>query len=74
MAETPDSIDLVFVVRKLDRLINDVAALKDDMNVLTSIVLRQDGSITALLTEIRALHSQMQRMNNRVSKLEAASP
>ena len=44
------------------------------MQVLTSIVLRQDGTLTALLQETRATHVQIQRMNERVRKLETSSP
>jgi hypothetical protein len=64
-------IDLTFIARQIDRLISDNAALRDDVNVLTAIVLRLDGSQSALLTEVRAVHSQISRMNDRVRKLES---
>jgi hypothetical protein len=35
-------------------------------------VLRLDGSMTALLQENRAIHSQITRMNDRIRKLEGA--
>lgn len=47
--------------------------MQNDMHVLTSVVLRQDGTLTALLQETRATHTQIQRMNERVRKLESAS-
>ena len=72
--ETSEPVDLSFVARQLQRLTADVASLRDDMQVLTSIVLRLDGSQTALLQEMRATHTQIQRMNERVRKLETASP
>jgi hypothetical protein len=40
------------------------------MSVLTAIVLRQDATLTALLTEVRAMHSQHGRLANRVRQLE----
>ena len=40
------------------------------MIVLTAIVQRQDATLTALLTETRATHSQIARLANRVRKLE----
>jgi hypothetical protein len=48
--------------------------LRDDMQVLTSIVLRQDGTFAALLQETRATHTQIQRMNDRIRELEATTP
>ena len=46
--------DLNFIARQIDRLLSDVASIRDDMAVLTAIVLRLDGSFTALLQETRA--------------------
>lgn len=72
--ETPEPVDLNFLARQLQRLTTDVASMRDDMQVLTSIVLRQDGTLTALLGETRATHTQIARMNERIRKLEATSP
>lgn len=68
MSDSP--IDLTYIGRALDRLITEVASLRDDMTVLTAIVMRLDGSHTALLTEIRAVHAQHSRLANRVRALE----
>jgi hypothetical protein len=67
--DTSEPVDLNFVARQLQRLTADVASLRDDMHVLTSIVLRQDGTLTALLGETRATHTQIQRMNDRIRRL-----
>jgi peptidoglycan hydrolase CwlO-like protein len=72
--ETSEPVDLNFLARQLQRLTTDVASLRDDVQVLTSIVLRQDGTLNALLQETRATHTQIQRMNERIRKLEAAQP
>jgi hypothetical protein len=72
--ETSEPVDLNFLARQLQRLTTDVASLRDDMQVLTSIVLRQDGTLTALLQETRVTHNQIQRMNERVRGLEATAP
>ena len=72
--ETSEPIDLNFVARQLQRLTADVASLRDDMQGLTSIVLRLDGGQTAMLQELRATHTQIQRMNERIRRLESASP
>jgi hypothetical protein len=65
---------LNFIARQIERLVSDVAGVRDDMAVLTSIVLRQDGTLTALLQETRATHAQIARMNNRIHKLEDTAP
>jgi hypothetical protein len=53
--------DMGFIARQIERLTTDVASLRDDMGVLTAIVLRLDGSMTALLQEMRATHGQIAR-------------
>jgi len=62
--------DLNLITRQLDRLITEIASMRDDMSVLTAIVMRLDGSQSALLQELRATHSQVARMNDRIRKLE----
>ena len=56
--ETSESADPNFLARQLQRLTVDIASMRDDMQVLTSIVLRQDGTLTALLNETRATHTR----------------
>ena len=70
MSDQPENVDLAYIGRSLARLTTEVSSMRDDMAVLTAITMRLDGSHTALLTEIRALHSQQSRMANRVRELE----
>ena len=63
-------IDLAFVGRALQRLTDEVASTRDDMQVLTAIVHRLDNNHSRLLTEIRATHSQVSRLGDRVQRLE----
>jgi len=72
----PD-IDLAYIGRSLQRLTGEVAPLRDDMNVPTAIVMRmdsamgrQDATMAALLTEIRAMRSQYSRLAKRIMQLE----
>ena len=44
------------------------------VNVLTAIVQRLDNSHTMLLTEIRAIHSQVLRHGERLRRLESLAP
>jgi ubiquinone biosynthesis protein UbiJ len=72
--ERGEAVDLAYIGRALQRLINEVASLRDDTNVLTAIVARLDNSHTRLLEEIRATHSQISRLANRVRQLEDSEP
>lgn len=68
--EHGDAVDLAYIGRSLQRLTVEVASLRDDMQVLTAIVHRLDNSHTRLLDEVRATHSQIARLANRVRELE----
>jgi hypothetical protein len=62
--------DLTFLIRQDERIMTEVASLRDDMAVMSAIVLRLDGSMSALLQEMRATHTQIARMNDHIRKLE----
>lgn len=62
--------DINFLARQSERIMSEIASLRDDAAVLTSIVLRLDGSMTAVLQEMRATHTQIARMSDRIRKLE----
>ena len=47
--------------------------MREDLNVLTAIVPRQDATLTALLTEVRAMHAQHNRLSSRVRALEESN-
>lgn len=64
--------DLNFLARQMERLIQDVGSLRDDMRVLTPIVMRLDNSQGATLQELRETHSQIARMNDRIHNLESS--
>ena len=75
MADEP--ITLEFLARQQQRLLdemgsmrNEMGSMRDDMQVLTAMVMRLDGTVGLVLTELRAMHSQHQRLSNRVRRLE----
>ena len=70
----PEEPGIGFLVSQQERILAEIGSLRDDMSVLTSIVLRQDGTLNALLQEVMATHTQIQRTNERVRKLESQSP
>jgi hypothetical protein len=48
---------------------NEMASIRDDMQVLTAMVMRLDGTVRLVLTELCAMH-QHSRLANRVRRLE----
>ena len=68
MAAEPVSLELL--ARQQERLISDVSGLRDDMRVLTAIVLRQENTMNSVLDQLRAMVAQSQRTTDRVRKLE----
>jgi ubiquinone biosynthesis protein UbiJ len=74
MSDTPEQPDLAFIGHQLARLINEVATLRDDVNVLAAIVRRIDNRQERMLDEIRAMHSQHNRLGSRVRALEEKTP
>jgi hypothetical protein len=54
-------IDLAFIARQLERLVDDVAGLKDDMPVVMARLDLIDATTHSLVTEVRAMHSRHDR-------------
>lgn len=67
----PDS-DLNFIIHQLDRVLAEQRAMRADLGVITAIILRHDETLTALLTELRAMHRQNLDISERLRKLENA--
>ncbi len=50
--------DLTLIARRQLQIIADFGSLRDDISVLTAVAMRQDATLTAILTELSAMHSQ----------------
>lgn len=75
MSDAP--VTLEFLSRQITGLRDEVRSLRDDMSVLTAIVLRldrdaarRDDRDTDILNEMRAMVRQHQRFNERLRVLE----
>lgn len=68
MADEP--ITLEFLARQQQRVLEEIGVMRDDMQVLTAMVMRPDGTVGLVLTELRAMHGQHQRLGSRVRRLE----
>jgi hypothetical protein len=65
-------VTLEFLARQFERVLSEIAGMRDDQRVQTAMIMRLDGSHTTLLTEMHAVHAQIARMNDRIRKLEDA--
>lgn len=65
----PD-INPEFLAHQMERVLTEIGSLRDDMSVLTALALRLDATMTGVQQELRATHARIQRMNDRVRKLE----
>ena len=72
--------DLNFLTRQCERVITDVASLRDDMRVLTAIAARLDNTrdrhealLTDMLREIQAMNARSARTDDRLRRLKDAS-
>jgi predicted nucleic acid-binding Zn-ribbon protein len=70
MSDEPQA-DLSLIARQQRQLLSEMGTIRDDITVLTAIVQRLDGTLSGLVNEIRATHTQMSRMDRRVRELEA---
>jgi anthranilate phosphoribosyltransferase len=66
-----DTPDLGLTATMLRQVMAEQATARDDMRVLTAIVMRQDTTLGAILTELRAMHSQHSPMDARLRAVEA---
>jgi hypothetical protein len=64
------TVDIGYIGQALQLLTTEVASLRDDMHVLTAIVLRLDNSQGRMLEELRGMHRQYSRLGERVRQVE----
>lgn len=67
-------INLGLIARQQKQVLDEIGSMRDDMAVMMAILMRQDATITTLLPELRAMHSQHGRLANRLRALEEKSP
>ena len=75
-----ESVTLEFLAKQLERVIADQAETRDDIRVLTAIVLRHENTLEGVRTEmtdirrqITAMVTQHQRFSDRLHRLEEQS-
>ena len=72
-----DNVSLEFIGAQLERIFAelgtiraDQAAMRDDIRVLTTIVLRHENTLVDMLQQMRSMVAQHQRFNDRLRRLE----
>ena len=67
-------VDLEFLTRQFERVISDLATLKDDAMLVMARLDRIDATVQSLVVEVRAMHSRHERVARRVERLEERVP
>lgn len=62
---------LGLIARQQRQLLSEMGTMRDDMAVMMAILQRVDGTMSGLVNEVRATHSQHSRLSSRVRDLEA---
>ena len=65
---------LDFLAGQLERVLNRLGAVEDQITVLTGMTIRLDGAVTGLATEMRGLVQSINRIEHRLRKVEDAGP
>ena len=65
-----ERVTLEFLGKQLDRVIAEQGATRDDLRVLTTIVLRLEGTVSGLLDQLHAMVAQHQPFDARLRRLE----
>ena len=67
MAET---VTLEFLGRQFERVLAELAFIRGDLTVLTSIVMRHDATLNGILEQSHALTAQHNRSDIRLRRLK----
>jgi hypothetical protein len=65
-----ERVTLEFLGKQLERVIAEQNSTRDDLRVLTTIVLRLEGPLNAVLDQSHAMVSQHKRFDARLRRLE----
>ena len=72
-----ENVTLEFLGAQMERMFaeqaktrEDIAGLRDDISVLTAIVLRHDASLSSISEQLRVMTQQFNRFGDRLRRLE----
>jgi hypothetical protein len=65
-----DQVSLEFVSRQLERVLTEMRGLRQDIDMLTRIVLRVDNTVDALRQDVKSLWLSQGDLRRRIEALE----
>ena len=65
---------LHFLARQNERILHDLADVRDELRVQGAMIMRLEGAVASLSEQVHGVHNQIGRINDRVRKLEDAQP
>jgi len=65
-----ERVTLDFIGKQIERVIAEQSSMRDDLRVLTTIVLGLEGTLNGVLDQLHAMVSQHQRFDARLRRLE----
>jgi hypothetical protein len=65
-----EHVTLDFIGKQLERVVAEQSSIRADLRVLTTIVLRLEGTLNGVLDQLHAMVSQHQRFGARLRRLE----
>lgn len=66
----PETVTLEFLVAQQRRILDEIAFLRDDIKVLTAIVLRHEETLIRVLEQMTAMVAQNARIVDRLRALD----
>ena len=67
-------VDLNFLARQNERILHDLAGVRDELRVQGATIMRLEGAVASLSEQVHVVHNQIGRINDRLRKLEDAQP
>jgi hypothetical protein len=65
-------VSLDFLAGQLERVLNRLGAVEDQITVLTGMTIRLDGAVNGLATEMRGRFQSINRIEHRLRRVEDA--
>ena len=66
----PETVTLEFLAAQLRRILDEIAFLRDDIKVLTAIVLRHEETLIRVLEQMTVMVAQNARIVDRLRALD----
>jgi hypothetical protein len=67
-------VDLNFLARQNERILSDLATVREEMRVQGAMIMRLEGAVASLSERVHVVHTQISPINDRLRKLEDAHP